>query len=247
MNDQQLLRYSRQIMLPNIGFEGQQKINNSSCLIIGLGGLGSSTALYLASAGVGKLMLCDFDNVDESNLQRQIIHTQKRIGQNKAESAKIALQELNPSTDIKLFPNKLNLNELTQLARQCDIILDCSDNFDTRYLLNSVSLASKKPLVSGAAIRTEGQLSVFNLTPQSPCYQCLYDDPDIQEDINCSTNGVLAPLVGIIGSMQANEALKIITQTGEPLDGILYILDSQTMQSRLINFTQDTACPLHEG
>lgn len=247
MNDQKLLRYSRQIMLQSLGFEGQQKINHATCLIIGLGGLGSSASMYLASSGVGKLFLCDFDQIEESNLQRQIVHKQQRIGQNKAESAKLTLLELNPSLKIEAFSTRLNQVELTLLAEKSNVIVDCTDNFSTRYLLNKVSLQTQTPLVSGAAIRTEGQLSVFNLTQQSPCYQCLYDDPSIQDDTNCSNNGVFAPLVGIIGSMQANEALKIIAQTGEPLDGKLYVLDSQTMQSRLINFGQDILCPLHEN
>jgi len=246
MNDQELLRYSRQIMLPNIGFEGQVKINNGTCLIVGLGGLGSSASLYLASSGIGRLFLCDFDKVDESNLQRQIAHQQHSIGQNKAVSAQKTLLAINPRLNISVLKTRQNEIQLSHLAEQCDVIVDCSDNFDTRYLLNKVSLSTHTPLVSGAAIRTEGQLSVFNLKPSSPCYQCLYDDPSIQEDNNCSTNGVFAPLVGIIGSMQANETLKIIAQTGEPLDGKLYVLDSHTMQSRLINFSQDSACPHHE-
>jgi adenylyltransferase/sulfurtransferase len=245
MNDQELLRYSRQIMLPTVGFEGQQKIKQATCLIIGLGGLGSSASMYLASSGIGQLILCDFDNVEESNLQRQIVHTQQSIGKNKAESAKLSLQQLNPTLNIDVYNSRLTEQELTELAEKSDVIVDCTDNFDTRYLLNRVSLKTQRPLVSGAAIRTEGQLSVFNLNAQSPCYQCLYDDPSIQEDNNCSNNGVLAPLVGIVGSMQANETLKIIAQMGEPLDGKLYVLDSQTMQSRLINFSQDTACPHH--
>lgn len=247
MNDQELIRYSRQIMLPSLGYEGQANINKATCLLIGLGGLGSSASLYLASSGVGKLVLCDFDEVEESNLQRQVVHNQSRIGLNKAQSAKQTLLALNPSLRVDVYSERLNENALTQLAEQVNVIVDCSDNFDTRYLLNRVSLATKKPLVSGAAIRTEGQLSVFNMTAQSPCYQCLYDEPSIQEENTCSNSGVFAPLVGIIGSMQANEALKIIGQTGDVLDGKLYVLDSHSMQSRLINFTQDSQCPHHEG
>ncbi len=246
MNDKELLRYSRQIMLPSLGYEGQSKIKNAACLIVGLGGLGSSTSLYLASSGVGQLILCDFDVVEESNLQRQIVHNQQRIGINKAKSAKQTLLELNPLLRVDVFSERLSETDLTKLAKKVDVIIDCSDNFDTRYLLNRVSLTVKKPLVSGAAIRTEGQLSVFNMNAQSPCYQCLYDDPSVQEENTCSNSGVFAPLVGIIGSMQANEALKIIGQTGEVLDGKLYVLDSHTMQSRLINFTQDPQCPHHE-
>lgn len=247
MDNQNLLRYSRHIMLPSIGYEGQQAISNASCLIIGLGGLGSSASLYLASSGISKLILCDFDDVDESNLQRQIVHGQDRIGMNKAISAQQSLKTINPNLITEVYSEKLNKDSLEQLAKQVNVIIDCSDNFETRYLLNEVSLKTKKPLISGAAIRTEGQISVFNLTPSSPCYQCLYDDPSIQEDINCSNSGVFAPLVGIIGSMQANEALKVISQSGAALDGKLYVLDSHTMQSRLINFSQDKACPHHES
>jgi len=193
MNDQELLRYSRQIMLPSLGYEGQAKINKATCLIIGLGGLGSSSSLYLASSGVGKLILCDFDQVEESNLQRQIVHNQQRIGINKATSAKQTLLELNPFLHIDVYSERLSEAALTKLAKKVDVILDCSDNFDTRYLLNRVSLKTKKPLVSGAAIRTEGQLSVFNMNAQSPCYQCLYDDPSVQEDNTCSIVGCLRP------------------------------------------------------
>ncbi len=246
MNNEELTRYSRHIMLSSLGYEGQLKIKQGICLIIGLGGLGSSTALYLASSGIGTLLLCDFDDVDESNLQRQIIHQQLSIGHNKAASAKKTLLALNPNINIEIFESKLNESGLIQLAQKSDVIVDCSDNFETRYLLNAISLKTQKPLVSGAAIRTEGQLSVFNLNAQSPCYQCLYDDPTIQEENTCSNSGVFAPLVGIIGSMQANEALKIIAQTGTTLDGKLYVLDSHTMQSRIINIQQDNACPHHE-
>lgn len=245
MNEQQLMRYSRHILLPDLDYEGQQKICDSTCLIIGLGGLGSPVSLYLASSGVSRLLLCDFDVVDESNLQRQIVHNQQTVKMNKAESAKVQLQVLNPTIQIEAFGSKLNEQELTELAKQCDVIIDCTDNFDTRYLLNRVSLNTNKPLVSGAAIRTEGQVSVFNKTKSSPCYQCLYDDPSIQQDTNCTTNGVFAPLVGIIGSMQANEALKLISGFGSVLDGKLYVLDSNTMQSRILSFAQDKLCPHH--
>ncbi len=247
MNDNDLLRYSRHIMLPNLGFDGQNSIRQATCLIVGLGGLGSSAGLYLASSGMGKLILCDFDDVDESNLQRQIAHQQKSIGMNKALSAQQTLNAINPNVTIEAYSARLSESELEKLSAHCDVILDCSDNFETRYQLNRISLKTQKPLVSGAAIRTEGQLSVFNVTTSSPCYQCLYDDPLIQQDNNCSNNGVFAPLVGIIGSMQANETLKLIASTGQVLDGKLYLLDSHSMQSRTIDIKRDPACPHHES
>lgn len=245
INDNELIRYSRHILLPNVGFEGQARIKQSTALIVGLGGLGSSTSLYLASSGIGKLILCDFDDIDESNLQRQIAHRQQDIGVNKAVSAQRALQAINPDVLIDTHQCKLTESELVELGKEADVIIDCSDNFNTRYLLNRVSLTCKKPLVSGAAIRTEGQLSVFNVSDTSPCYQCLYDDPSIQTQETCSNSGVFAPLVGIIGSMQANETLKLLSQSGQVLDGKLYILDSHNMQSRSLSFSRDPSCPMH--
>ncbi len=242
MNDEQLLRYSRQIMLPEIDIAGQQKLQDATVLLMGLGGLGSAVAYYLAAGGIGHLILNDFDEVDWSNLQRQIVHDESRVGLNKAESAKQSLQALN--SDIRITPvtQKQDKQHLIELARNCDVIVDGSDNFATRYLLNEVSLLTGTPLVSGAAIRMEGQLSVFNATEQSPCYQCLYGDSREQQDMSCSNNGVLAPLVGIIGAMQAAETIKLVAGFGDTLDGRLLILDVKTMAVKTLALTRDPHC-----
>lgn len=246
MNDEQLLRYSRQVMLPDIDVVGQQKLRDSTVLVMGLGGLGSSIAYYLAGAGVGHLILNDFDEVDWSNLQRQIVHNESRIGMNKAESAKQTLQALNSDIQISTQTEKLDKQSLLELAKTCDVIVDGTDNFNTRFLINEISLLSGKPLVSGAAIRMEGQLSVFNVSASSPCYQCLYGSSSEAEDTSCSTNGVLAPLVGIIGAMQANEAIKLLAGFGETLEGRLLILDVKTMAMRTLSLSQDAGCDCHK-
>jgi len=246
MNDEQLLRYSRQIMLPDIDVEGQQKLNDATVMVMGLGGLGSAVAYYLAGAGVGHLILNDFDEVDWSNLQRQIIHNEHRIGINKAESARQTLQSLNSDIRITVLDQKQDKEGLLELARKSDVITDGSDNFQTRNWMNEVSLLTDTPLVSGAAIRMEGQLSVFNLTVKSPCYQCLYGGQLSDEELTCSENGVIAPLVGIIGSMQAMEVIKIITRVGKTLDGRLLVVDAKTMGIRTLSLGQDPECACHE-
>lgn len=246
MNDKQLLRYGRQILLSDIDLEGQQKILNASVLVMGLGGLGSAIAYYLAGAGVGRLLLNDFDTVDWSNLQRQIVHNESRIGVNKAESARQTLQALNSDIQIDAVTGKLDKQALLELAKSCDVMVDGTDNFRTRQLINEISLLSGKPLVSGAAIKLEGQLSVFNVTSSSPCYQCLYGNSMENEDMTCSSNGVLAPLVGIIGSMQAVETIKLIAGFGETLDGRLLILDAKTMNIRTLSLSQDPGCGCHQ-
>jgi adenylyltransferase/sulfurtransferase len=245
MNDKQLLRYSRQIMLPEIDVDGQQRLNDATVLVMGLGGLGSSLAYYLAGAGVGHLILNDFDAVDWTNLQRQIVHNENRIGVNKAKSAKQTLEALNSDIRITVIPDKQDGNALLGLAQSCDVIVDSTDNFTTRNLMNEISLLSGKPLVSGAAIRMEGQLSVFNVTSSSPCYQCLYGVNGADENMSCSENGVIAPLVGIIGSMQALETIKLITGVGETLDGRLLVLDGKTMVLRTLALSQDPDCGCH--
>lgn len=245
MNDQQLLRYSRQILLPDIDIAGQQKICDASVLLIGLGGLGSAVAYYLAAAGVGRLFLNDFDRVEESNLQRQIIHNQSRLGLNKAVSAVQTLVELNSETDLRVIDQKLDEQAMLVIARQCDLIIDGSDNFASRFLSNRVSLQAGVPLVSGAAIRMEGQVSVFNQTAESPCYQCLYGDQASELEMSCSNNGVLAPLVGMIGSIQAAEALKLITGTGQTLDKRLLLVDVRDMQLRTLGVTRNPDCGCH--
>ena len=245
MNDDLLLRYGRQILLPEIDLEGQQKICDASVLIIGLGGLGSAVAYYLAAAGVGRLLLNDFDTVDWSNLQRQIVHNETRIGLNKAESARQTLHSLNSNIQLEILPQKLDRDELLSQAKTCDVIVDASDNFNSRYLINEVSLLSAKPLVSGAALQMQGQVSVFNATADSGCYQCLYGENQGESRVNCAENGVLAPLVGIIGSIQATETLKLLSGFGETLDNLLLTIDARNMQTRRIAFKQDPCCPCH--
>ncbi len=246
MKDEQLLRYSRQIMLPDIDVEGQQKLIDATVLVIGLGGLGSSVAYYLAGAGVGHLILNDFDKVDWSNLQRQIIHNENRIGTNKAESARQTLAALNSDIKITAISDRLDKASLLELAKTCDVIVDGTDNFRSRNLINEISLLSGKPLVSGAAIRMEGQLSIFNASDDSPCYQCLYGNNTEDEDMTCSNNGVLAPVVGIIGALQANETIKLLAGFGDTLEGRLLILDAKSMSIRTLALAPDPACDCHQ-
>lgn len=244
MNDEQLLRYSRQIMLPQMGIEGQTRLNQSRALIIGLGGLGSPVALYLAAAGVGHLTLVDDDIVDLSNLQRQIIHTTERIGLSKVESAKQAISQINPLCTVRLINERLERDALLKQIDAADVVVDASDNFHTRFLLNELCVHTQTPLVSGAAIRMEGQVTVFhNRRADSPCYHCLYKDEG-ELDQSCSQNGVLAPLVGIIGSIQALEAIKVLTEMGTDLCGRLLLLDAETMEWRQIKLRKDPACPV---
>lgn len=244
MDDTQLLRYSRQIMLPKVGIEGQQKLLDSRALIIGMGGLGSPVAMYLASAGVGQLALVDDDVVDLSNLQRQILHSQGDIGRPKVDSAKDTLLALNPDITITTFQERLDNKALTEQIKQADIVLDATDNFAARFQLNEICVQNKAPLVSGAAIRTEGQIAVFRSDlPDSPCYHCLYKDEGELEE-TCTENGVLAPLVGIIGSIQAMEAIKVLIGLGESLCGKLLILDGMTMEWRTIKLNKDPECPV---
>lgn len=242
MNDDQLLRYSRQIMLPQMGFEGQQALADASVLIIGLGGLGSPAALYLASAGVGQLTLVDDDSVELSNLQRQIIHHHHNIGERKVASAKSNLLAINPDIDIVTIDQRLDEAALAEQVQRADIILDASDNFATRFNINRACVKYKKPLVSGAAIQFEGQISVFDSRDNHcPCYSCLY--PEQGEDVQtCSESGVLAPVVGVIGSMQALEAIKLICKIGEPLYGRLLLFDALSLQWRSMNFKKDPHC-----
>ncbi|WP_177420789.1 HesA/MoeB/ThiF family protein [endosymbiont of Lamellibrachia barhami] len=243
MNDEQLLRYSRQIMLPSIGIEGQQRLLDASVLLIGLGGLGAPVAMYLAAAGVGRLTLVDFDQVDLSNLQRQIIHTTDRIGTPKVESARQALAALNPDIEIECLGHQLEGDELSAQVRRADLVVDACDNFATRFAINAACHENSTPLVSGAAIRMEGQVSVFPGKPGSPCYRCLYPENGQVED-TCTANGVLAPVVGIIGSIQATEAIKCLTGSGSTLDGRLLILDALHMQWRSLKLKADPHCPV---
>jgi len=244
MNDQQLLRYSRQILLPYVDVEGQEKIIQSRVLIIGMGGLGSPVAMYLAAAGVGHLVLCDFDQVDLSNLQRQIVHNTDTVGMSKVASASQTLKRLNPDVNITAIEEKLTLQQLDEQMQLADIVIDASDNFETRFTINETSFKHQTPLVSGAAIKMEGQLSIFNKTPESPCYRCLYKDDGGELAMTCSENGVLAPLVGIIGSMQALEALKILADFGKTLDGRLLLYDAFSMEWRQMKLKKDPECPV---
>lgn len=243
MHDDQLLRYSRQIMLPYFGIEGQECLLASRVLIVGMGGLGAPAAMYLAAAGVGELTLADFDRVDLSNLQRQIIHTSERIGEPKTASARQSLQALNPQIRINTIDHQLDPEMLEAIIREQDLVIDATDNFATRFAINAACHAAGKPLVSGAAIRMEGQISVFSGQPGGPCYRCLYQDTG-EIDETCTANGVLAPVVGIIGSMQAVEAIKVLTGIGTPLTGRLLILDALHMEWRSLKLRADPQCPV---
>tara|TARA_B100001250_G_scaffold388111_1_gene386106 strand:- start:80 stop:820 length:741 start_codon:yes stop_codon:yes gene_type:complete len=244
MNDKQLLRYSRQIMLPEIDVDGQERIKKSKVLLVGLGGLGSPVSIYLAAAGVGDLVIVDFDKVDLSNLQRQILHKTKDINRLKIDSAKEHLLELNPEINIRSINKKLSSDDLINEAKKSNVIIDASDNFNTRFLLNKISVKSKIPLVSGAAIRFEGQVTVFNpLQKSSPCYRCLYSE-DVSSEESCTANGVFAPLLGIVGSIQANEALKLILNLGESIQGKLLLIDALNMEFNEIFLNKDPSCPI---
>ncbi|RTZ73076.1 MAG: molybdopterin-synthase adenylyltransferase MoeB [Gammaproteobacteria bacterium] len=243
MNDEELLQYSRQIMLPQIDLEGQQRLLDSRVLIIGLGGLGAPVALYLAAAGVGELVLSDYDEVDLSNLQRQIIHCHQSIGEPKVESARQSLERINPRCRVEPLAERLEEDVLHTRVEAADVVVDCSDNFATRFAINRASVATDTPLVSGSAIRWEGQVAVFNDQPGAPCYHCLYGDSG-ELDASCAANGVLAPVVGIIGSIQATETIKLLTGAGEPLSGRLLLLDALSMELRSLKLRADPGCPV---
>lgn len=242
MTPQQQQRYARHIALPHIGRAGQEKLLNSRVLIIGMGGLGAPAAIYLASAGIGHLVLSDYDRVELSNLQRQIVHTQNTIGAPKVASAKQHLLSLNPEIQITGLDYQLEANELLQQIESADLVLDCSDNFATRFALNRACVKAQTPLVSGAAMRYEGQISVFKPAQAgSPCYQCLYQDNG-EDGESCSQIGILAPLVGVIGSLQAMEAIKVLLNAGEDLCGRLLLVDGLTQEWRTLKIRQDPAC-----
>lgn len=243
MNDSQLLRYSRQILLPQVDIEGQQRLLDSRALIVGLGGLGSPVALYLAAAGVGHLMINDDDQVDLSNLQRQIIHATPDISLRKTDSAARSLSALNPDSAVTTLPHRLDETELYDIVGCVDVVLDCSDNFTTRFMLNRVCVRQAKPLVSAAVIRFDGQLTVFDpRRPDSPCYNCLYPD-QAERTESCARNGVMAPLPGILGSMQAMEAIKLLLGIGTSPVGRLLLLDALRGEWRELRFRKDPACP----
>ena len=242
LTDAELLRYSRQILLQHVDIDGQLRLKNSRALIVGLGGLGSPVALYLAAAGVGELHLADFDTVDLTNLQRQIIHDSHSVGMSKVDSAIERLTAINPEVKLIAHRSALDADTLTAVVASVDLVLDCSDNFGTREAVNAASVAARKPLVSGAAIRLEGQLSVFDpRRAESPCYHCLYGHGN-EDELTCSEAGVIGPLVGLVGSLQALEALKLLAGFGEPMVGRLLLIDALTSRFRELRVKRDPAC-----
>lgn len=245
MTDDQLLRYSRHILLEEIGIEGQQRLLDSHALIIGAGGLGSPVALYLGSAGVGQLTVVDHDTVDVTNLQRQIAHSMARVGAPKVDSIRQAVAALNPDVQVHTVAQRADAALLDKLVARADVVLDCSDNFATRQAVNVACVRLRKPLVSGAAIRFDGQLAVYDpRTADSPCYACVFPPQDDFEETRCATLGVFAPLVGIIGTLQAAEALKLLSGAGTPLAGRLLMLDGRHMAFSEIQIPRNPACPV---
>ena len=242
LSDEQLLRYSRHILLPEIGIEGQQKLLAARALVIGAGGLGSPISLYLAASGVGHITLCDHDQVDLTNLQRQIVHHTESIGLPKVESARRTLARINPEVHVEAIPTKVG-GRLDELVSAADVVLDATDNFATRHAINRACVRHRKPLVSGAGVRFDGQIAVFDLRrDDSPCYHCLFPEEGDLEEMRCAVMGVFAPLVGIIGSMQAGEALKLIMGIGEPLQARLLLMDVLNMQIRTVKLSKDASC-----
>ncbi|MCK2089502.1 molybdopterin-synthase adenylyltransferase MoeB [Thauera aromatica] len=248
MDDDQLLRYSRHILLPEIGVEGQQALLEARVLIVGAGGLGSPAAMYLAAGGVGTIAIADHDTVDLTNLQRQIMHSAAMIGAPKVESARATLHRLNPLTRIEPLQARLEGRTLDEQVAAADVVLDCSDNFATRHAVNRACVHRRKPLVSGAAIRFDGQVSVFDLRrPESACYHCLFPEAEDLEEVRCAVMGVFAPIVGMIGTTQAAEALKLIMGCGKSLDGRLLLLDGLSMEWRSVAFGRDPGCAVCGG
>ncbi|MEO8060879.1 MAG: HesA/MoeB/ThiF family protein [Burkholderiales bacterium] len=245
MDDTQLLRYSRHILLDEIGIEGQQSLLAAHALVIGAGGLGSPVALYLGTAGVGTLTLVDHDTVDLTNLQRQIAHSLARVGRAKVESAALSVGAINPDVRVVALQERADAARLDVLVREADVVVDCSDNFATRHAVNAACVAHRKPLVSGAAIGFDGQISVYDTrSPANPCYACLFPRDAVIEEVQCSTMGVFAPLVGIIGSMQAAEALKLLMGVGTSLAGRLQMLDAREMEWTQIRTSRSADCPV---
>ena len=245
MNDAQLLRYARHILLDEFGIEGQEKLLASTALVVGAGGLGSPAAMYLASAGVGTIILADHDTVEISNLQRQILHQTSRLGALKAESGRDTLLALNPEITVETRTVRLAGDMLDAQIAQADVVLDCTDNFATRHAINRACVKHNKPLVSGAAIRFEGQISVFDpRDTTAPCYHCLFPEAEDLEAATCASTGVFSPLVGIIGSMQAAEALKVLSHVGQSLKGQLLILDAFEMDWHRVRVKRDPGCPV---
>jgi adenylyltransferase/sulfurtransferase len=243
MNDEQLLRYSRHILLPELGVEGQQRLLESHVLVVGAGGLGSPAAMYLAAAGVGRITICDADTVDLTNLQRQIVHRNDSVGMPKVASAKRTLGELNPDIEVVALEARLDVQALLDKVAECSAVLDCSDNFATRHAVNRACVAHRVPLVSGAAIRFDGQISVFDLrSPDSACYACLFSEDAESEEMRCAVMGVFAPLTGMVGSVQAAETIKLLSGAGRTLNGRLLIVDALDMEWRSMRLKRDPAC-----
>ena len=244
MNDQELLRYSKQVMLPQIEIEGQQKIMDSTMLIIGMGGLGSPTALYLAASGVGHIIIADFDQVELSNLQRQIIHGTSDIGDDKVNSAKAKMLEINPNIKVTIANEIVHDDNLASLIKDVDIVLDGTDNFESRFEINKACVEFQKPLVSAAVIRLEGQISVFKgYEKDQPCYQCLYSEEG-NENESCVQNGVLAPVAGLVGTIQALQAIKVLLGLGDQLCGTLLLVDALDLSFRKVKIGKDLKCPI---
>lgn len=245
MHDEQLLRYGRHILLDDLGIEGQERLLASRVLVVGAGGLGSPVCLYLASAGVGHIEIADDDQVELSNLQRQIMHTTDRLGQLKVESAREAIRQINPQTQVTLHATRLDQAMLDERVAQVDLVLDCCDNFETRHAVNRACVRHGVPLVSGAAIRFDGQVCVYDVrNDKSPCYHCLFPEAEDVTPTNCATMGVFAPLVGIIGSLQAAEAIKVLAHVGRPLVGRLVMFDARHTQWHEVKVPRDPACPV---
>ena len=243
MNDEQLLRYSRHILLDELGIEGQEKLLGSHVLMVGAGGLGSPVALYLGSAGVGRITIVDHDRVDATNLQRQIAHGMDRIGEYKAVSAGRSIAAINPDVTVVPVTQRADDALLDTLVRAADLVLDCTDNFATRHAINRACVAHRKPLVSGAAIRFDGQVAVYDKRdPAAPCYACVFPESDLLEETRCATMGVFAPLVGIIGSVQAAEALKLLCGIGQPLASRLLMLDGRSMEWAEMKLLRNASC-----
>lgn len=243
LNDEQLLRYSRHILLPEFGIDAQQRLCEGHALVVGMGGLGSPVALYLAASGVGRLTLCDADTVDLTNLQRQIVHDTGSIGRLKVESARAALARINPEVAVEALPERVAGERLAALVAAADVVIDATDNFPTRHAINRACVKARKPLVSGAGVRFDGQIAVFDLRdPANPCYECLFPEGDEVEETRCAVMGVFSPVVGIIGAMQAAEALKLLTGIGETLAGRLQLLDALSMTWRSVRLRKDPRC-----
>jgi adenylyltransferase/sulfurtransferase len=245
MDDAALLRYSRHILLDELGPDAQQRFAASRALIVGMGGLGAPAAQFLVASGVGRLTMCDPDRVDLTNLQRQILYAGPDVGARKVDAARARLAAINPGVSVTTLPERVTDPELARLVEDADVVLDCTDNFATRHAINRACVAARRPLVSGAALRFDGQLAVFDVRdPASPCYHCLFGEDGELEETRCATMGVFAPLVGIVGSTQAAEALKLLAGVGTSLAGRLLLLDALVMQWREVRVPRDPACPV---